>query len=404
MELIRSIRNMDTGRNSKSNRDRNRSAFTLVELLVVIAVIGILISLLLPAVQAARESARQMQCKNNLRQIGIAVINYETSIGTFPPGRLFPDWTRVTSSGPVPVTSYTNYEGVRQENEGEWTGFHSVHLRILPYMESVNLFNKIDFETAQVLRMTASGKPYNINYDAYNEIAGMYICPSDDNSGRITSENNYRYNFGGSTPYGGAEKTNKQTTHDVEKNGLPALGNGAFTGGRGLSHAEFTDGLSHTAFFSERIKGSGLDPEVDLPTDADVTVMYNRQNGLVDREEMFNDCLTLELQLHPNNFMSSGRWLYGSDYSNGFPFAAYSSTMYNHVAPPNWEAVDCGNYSAIPDTPGEHAIISARSRHPGLVLVAFGDGHVSAISDSIDLQIWRALGTRNGSETVDGEY
>ncbi|CAK9090439.1 Uncharacterized protein SCF082_LOCUS52628 [Durusdinium trenchii] len=319
-------------------------------------------------------------------------------------GRLFPDWTRVTSSGPVPVTSYTNYEGVRQENEGEWTGFHSVHLRILPYIESVNLFNKIDFETAQVLRMTASGKPYNINYDAYNEIAGMYICPSDDNSGRITSENNYRYNFGGSTPYGGAEKTNKQTTHDVEKNGLPALGNGAFTGGRGLSHAEFTDGLSHTAFFSERIKGSGLDPEVDLPTDADVTVMYNRQNGLVDREEMFNDCLTLELQLHPNNFMSSGRWLYGSDYSNGFPFAAYSSTMYNHVAPPNWEAVDCGNYSAIPDTPGEHAIISARSRHPGLVLVAFGDGHVSAISDSIDLQIWRALGTRNGSETVDGEY
>lgn len=404
MELIRSIRNMDTGRHSKSNRDRNRSAFTLVELLVVIAVIGILISLLLPAVQAARESARQMQCKNNLRQIGIAVINYETSIGTFPPGRLYPDWIHVGNQGPAPVKTYTNYNGVKQDVPGEWTGFHSVHLRILPYIENLNLFNLIDFETAQVLQMTAEGKPYNINYEAYNEIAGMYLCPSDANTGQIVSENNYRYNFGGSTPYAGAQAHNNQLTYDVEMNGLPAAGNGAFTGGRGLRHGEFHDGLSYTAFFSERTKGSGLDQKVDLPTESDIVTMPDRQPGLIDRDEMFEKCLAYVPQVDDFNFMTAGRWLAGTDWSNGYPFAGYASTMYNHVAPPNWKAIDCGSYSAIPDTPGEHAIVSARSMHPGVVLVAFGDGHVSTIAETIELSVWRALGSRDGGETLEGEY
>jgi prepilin-type processing-associated H-X9-DG protein len=77
--------------------------------------------------------------------------------------------------------------------------------------------------------------------------------------------------------------------------------------------------------------------------------------------------------------------------------------MYNHVAPPNWDRNDCGSISSIPDVPGEHAIISARSYHRGLVNVCFGDGHVESISDKISLEIWRALGTRDGGE-IETEY
>jgi prepilin-type processing-associated H-X9-DG protein len=80
------------------------------------------------------------------------------------------------------------------------------------------------------------------------------------------------------------------------------------------------------------------------------------------------------------------------------------STMYNHVAPPNWIGYDCGNFSATFDTPGEHAIVAARSRHRGIVNVCFGDGHVSAIGENVDLTIWRGIGTRNGGETVKGDY
>jgi prepilin-type processing-associated H-X9-DG protein len=74
------------------------------------------------------------------------------------------------------------------------------------------------------------------------------------------------------------------------------------------------------------------------------------------------------------------------------------------VAPPNWKAIDCGASSSIPDTPSEHAIVAARSRHPGVVNVCYGDGHVGSANDDIDLLVWRALGSRNGGETIGQEY
>lgn len=77
--------------------------------------------------------------------------------------------------------------------------------------------------------------------------------------------------------------------------------------------------------------------------------------------------------------------------------------MYNHVAPPNWRGYDCGTFSAIPDAPGEHAIVSARSLHPGGVNAVYGDGSVRFAGNNINIQVWRALGTRDGAETVSNE-
>jgi prepilin-type N-terminal cleavage/methylation domain-containing protein len=376
------------------------SGFTLVELLVVIAIIGILIALLLPAVQSARESARRTQCINNLKQMGLGAINYESANKTFPPGRLKPDWIPNGWSDPSArqSSSYTNYQSVAPQDK---TGFYSVHIWLLPYMEESAIYDLIDFKIAQIKKLL---NPRNPHYDAYANASDLFLCPSDPNSERVTSENNYRCNFGGATPAGGARGNSQQGVYEPRPTDpWHPGGNGAFTiGDEGLGGQAFIDGLSKTAFFSERLKGSGNDP-LAVPTPGDLVTSPNRQSGPIAVDELFQSCLNYTPAGDPFNFNGAGRWLPGDDWSNGWPFAGYDATQYNHVAPPNWSGQDCGSFSSIPDTPGEHAIISARSAHPSVVVVTFGDGHAETIGDNIDLLVWRALGTRNGEEAIDGE-
>ncbi|MFO0920991.1 MAG: DUF1559 domain-containing protein [Pirellulales bacterium] len=380
-------------------RNATRRGFTLVELLVVIAIIGILVGLLLPAVQQAREAARRMQCSNNLKQIGLAALNYESAHKKFPPGRLSPDYI----VGTTVQQNYTSYPTTLAA--GSFTGFRSVHTFILPYMEQMAIYNLIDFSAPTSVRMTTGGgvTPVNANYRAYANAAGLFLCPSCPNTGKVITENNYRYNFGGSTPFGGSRGSDRNDLEATSPAGFSSRGNGAFTMGRSLTVATITDGLSNTTFFAERTKGSGR-PLTGLPTLEDVTNMLSRPQGLVDADVIYNDCLNMPPQVNGGfNFNSAGRWLEGTDFSNGWPFGFYSSTMYNHVAPPNWRAIDCGTRSAIADAPGEHAIMSARSKHTGGVNASMGDGSVRFVSDSIDLVTWRAMGTRDGGEVYSNE-
>src|SRR4051794_14402006 len=134
-----------------------RPGFTLIELLVVIAIIGVLIALLLPAVQAAREAARRAQCTNNLKQIGLALFNYESANGCFP----------ITGQGslyniPVPDTMYV-----------DGTGFHA---RILPFLEQTNVFNAINFDIQDYNHISG------VNYTGYSSVVSAFICPSADRS------------------------------------------------------------------------------------------------------------------------------------------------------------------------------------------------------------------------------
>jgi len=372
-------------------RSRSRG-FTLVELLVVIAIIGVLVALLLPAVQAAREAARRTQCVNNLKQMGLAAANYESARGRFPPGRLFPDIT--DASGTPRVAG--NYASIGITDK---TGFYSVHIWLLPYMEANNVYNLIDFNIAQIKIVDPATNP---NAQAYLTANDLFICPSDANIGEIVSENNYRSNFGGSTPGAGAQNSGGIEPRSTDI--WPVGGNGAFTmGKKGLRAGEYSDGLSQTAFFSERIKGDG-GPQASIPDRSSMIRCPNNSfRAGVSFEPNFLAADNYLPKQETHNFTKAGRLDTESSFSNGWPFAGYDSTQYNHVAPPNWRGQDCG-VSFISDAPHEHAIIAARSDHPGSVVVAFGDGHTATVSDGVDIVVWRAIGSRNGEEIVDLDF
>ncbi len=381
---------------SNSLDSERRHGFTLIELLVVIAIIAVLIALLLPAVQMAREAARRTQCRNNLKQIGLALHNYLSTFGVFPPGRMRPDWA--VNGNPL-TTRYTNYNAAEPERPGIWLGHFSVHCHLLNYLENSAAYNSINFSRTNTARIYLAGSGQTVilnqNFTAFLLAAATYLCPSDVNTtGEGISENNYRYNFGGSTPYAGAVDTNNNNMiTEVSK------GDGAFTIGECFRPADFPDGLMNTAVFSEHTKGSGI-ANGSAPTKVDmITSPIRVPNGLPNIDQMYNACLTAPRVPDPfNQMMAAGRFLPQQDFSDGWPFAWYFATLYNHVATPNWQGLDCGSLSAVSDTPGEHAIVAPRSYHPGGVNVLSGDGAVRFVSDGIGLELWRAVGTRKGGE------
>jgi len=154
---------------------RKRIAFTLVELLVVIAIIGILVALLLPAIQAAREAARRTQCVNNLKQLGIALHNYHDTHKIFPPGGLWSCTAPWTTPIPAQCTA-PNFTAPPQVFRG------STFVHLLPYVEQQSLYDAVDFKTGNVHDQNVSGLPLR------QHIIPAYVCPSDTNSGLFAND------------------------------------------------------------------------------------------------------------------------------------------------------------------------------------------------------------------------
>ena len=254
-----------------------RVGFTLVELLVVIAIIGVLIALLLPAVQAAREAARRSQCTNHLKQFGLAMQTYHDTHKWFPSGSLN-------------------------------TGL-SVHARLLPYMEEGNLHNLVRYDVAW---NHADNKP------AHDAQVATFRCPSDGASPPANGggANNYYGNQGNGILFGLAP------TNSGDPNfGMPEP-NGVFYRDSKVNFASLLDGSSKTAAFSEKVLGDFNNGIATLKSDT-----FQPGTNPPTPDQAYADCRAID----PNDLSKQG-------YSNvGAPWlrAYHSTNLYYHVAPPN---------------------------------------------------------------------
>ena len=377
--------------------EHRRVGFTLVESLVTAGIVGMTLMLFLPVILRSIHQTRARGCATKMERIGRGFLAYEAAHGRFPRGREYPDLVLNDN----PINAYSNYSGINFQNIDAYeTGFLSAFTQVLSFIDREDVAALIVSPTPK--QMTVGGEPINPNLPAAFAAGNQFICPEDNNTtpGGV-AETNYRVNFGGSTPYGGAQSTNNQTQISLYLvdpsvgRSYSSRGNGAFTIGDGLTAAKFLDGLGKTAFLSERTKGSGNIADVP-PTLADVISVDDRFNGLLTPTELLSRCeSTDDSVVDVFMFSAAGRWLPMSSWANGWLFAGYDATQYNHLTPPNWNHVDCAGWSSISDTPGEHSIMSARSMHPTSVNVFFGDGRVEQIANTIDVQAWREMGARD---------
>jgi prepilin-type N-terminal cleavage/methylation domain-containing protein len=331
---------------------QNRQAFTLVELLVVIAIIGILVALLLPAVQAAREAARRIQCTNNLKQIGIALHNYHDTHKNFPPGRL------------------------RILVDGQGRCF-SAYAHLLPFLEANNLFQQINFNFNPEDAVNAVALEQTIPY---------FLCPSDRN--QKLQGNSAVHNYPLSTG----------TTYPVSpRNPGGVAVTGVFYENSATGFRDIIDGSSQTVCISETVKADLGGPTVwDGVSKTNGFVLTQGNDNLFNGPELTNyasQCHGAGLLLQQTR---GSRWLYG----------APGHSMYNHMRPPNDLDVDCRG--GIPHSTKTNALwdrlslnVAARSRHPGIVHALVCDGHVQSVSSTIRVGVWQALGSRAGNEFVD---
>ncbi|MGC8639622.1 MAG: DUF1559 domain-containing protein, partial [Isosphaeraceae bacterium] len=330
------------------------AGFTLVELLVAIGIIGLLIGLLLPAVQSSRESARRAQCVANLRQLGLALNNYNAEFHCF---------SFINSMLDMPTKRY---------------GCFSALTYLLPFVDQGPTFSAINFcqPTAdQVFSGTFQGtkQPAPANLTAAGQAISVFLCPSDPVRTSVgPAGSNYRGNMG-------------TLVAPVPPAIVPTESkNGAFMTNFALSGAAFTDGLSTTVAFSEKPRGMPGGPFQPF------TGYWMNQSALYTTiGELMAACSQTSV---PVNFQN--------DTGNVWFLPYYRFTYYNHNAGPNKAVPDCVGGWNSPDPALGNGSFAARSFHPGGVNVVFADGHARFVPQSVNVSVWRAIGTRSGGETA----
>jgi prepilin-type N-terminal cleavage/methylation domain-containing protein/prepilin-type processing-associated H-X9-DG protein len=360
---------------------RSARGFTLIELLVVIAIIAVLIGLLLPAVQSAREAARRAQCTNNLKQIGLGLHNYHSTFEAFPPGRMSP------------------YLGNFAGGPGDcWQGGIAVHMHISPYMDGTNVFNAFNFGNSRV-RVPPSGPPNcPQNMTVVQLKSNLFVCPSEsrDPGLALTPINNYRYSVGATICQSSAWADSGAAQNPWTVNCRAEIDGprgGLFKEEGVVSQAGATDGLSNTAAFSERIVG---DASAGAISPGDVRKGPALRDVSLTTDVMVGRCQTEGTTItNVDDFYGLGA---GSQtYSN------FHNTLYNHLFSPNSQTLDCNSGQSFIDSPNESSTVTARSYHPGGVNLLLGDGSVRFIKSTVNVTVWRALGSRAGGEVISAD-
>ena len=342
-----------------------RQGFTLIELLVVIAIIAVLIALLLPAVQAAREAARRAQCVNNLKQLGLAVANYESDNGSIPPtGGLSPS-------------------GFPRQPIGDF----GMKPRLLPFMEQSPLFNSMN--------MSFNGEaPQGQNDTILTTQINAFLCPSD---GNVPTVNYTMKNGSGTKLVGYCSYANNIGTLYRNNGGQfdgPAylLGVSYFPNsaqGAAVTFASVTDGTSNTAIFSEWVRGKNSTTSMGLDQVFKCSTGFPSANTYVIPLTYSRACQSTTTL---SSFTYKGAFWYNHKCGQG--------GGYSHINPPNQRACIFGTDSD--QAPGE-TMVGASSYHSGGVNVAFLDGSVHFIKNSIAPNMWWAIATKAGGEVISAD-
>jgi prepilin-type N-terminal cleavage/methylation domain-containing protein/prepilin-type processing-associated H-X9-DG protein len=333
-----------------------RAAFTLIELLVVIAIIAVLIGLLLPAVQKVREAAARAACLNNLKQLALAMHNYDGARGHMPPA---------FKGDGTPIAYFASWSALAELN---------------PYLEQTSIYNRMDL-TQQTYQSTI---PFNITVDnqfAVQQTVRLFLCPSDKMQ-PVTIGPAYGVPVLGPTNYAVCNGTGLN-------GGSPWDGDGAFIAKQTFKVSDIADGASNTAMFSESTLGEGTESAVGAPP-APLSTVYAFLSGQ---------------PLSDNACASATSWNY--EKLRGFMWASgeIRCASYNHYYPPNPPQSDCMTFDIFPGPARLTALgwKAARSRHNGGVNLALCDGSARFVRDTIELATWRALATRAGGE-VPGDF
>ncbi len=335
--------------NFKKQRSHVKRGFTLIELLVVIAIIAILIALLLPAVQQAREAARRTQCKNNLKQIGLALHNYHDVYGMFPPGR-----TRRTYG----ITGSAWLSG----NIG-WLP------RLLAQIDQAPLYNQIDWNLGDGTVDGNGGANGTNPTGARRQIIPAFRCPSDPGTGGVPWR----------TPAGVAVRGSASDASYASNNYVASLGNSTRLQNNARSPGVFSQNF--TTRFRDIVDGTSNTLAV-----SEVVIGFYRvnENSPGDR----TPCPGTGAKDTSATRQAGNSWFY-----NFFPQSGFFNT---YVGPNNSKSVDCGQNSDRVDQ-------AARSLHVGGVQTVLCDGSVRFVSENIDLGTWNILGDMSDGQVV-GEF